>query len=132
MTLVEVSIAVIVLAIGAIAAIGAMTASSEVDEEMRERATALRAAVTRLEGVLGYDYNGDIQTLLNWVALPGNASFTVEGLTAPAPGGATPHGTVAVDATDPERILVTVTVAWSGRRGQRQLALPMTLTEVIP
>ncbi len=138
MTLVEVTIAVAVLGIGALVSLSVMGSTAQVDEEMRERATALRAALTRVETVMAYDYGDDIQDLIDYWTQPANASFTVEGLAPPAagvvdlPNEAPAHGSIAVDATDPQRILVTVSVAWSGRRGQRSLALPITLTEIEP
>jgi hypothetical protein len=106
-----------------------------VDEELRERAVAHRAAVSRMEEALGYDYQGNIQNLLTWIQQPANATFTVEGLAPPAASGGGPApapGTVAIDASDPLRVRITVTVSWSGRRGQRRLELPMTVTEVKP
>lgn len=138
MTLLELVIAVGVLSVGALATLGTMTTSAEVDEEMRERSIALRAAVSRLESIVAYDYDDDIQNLVTWAQLPANSSFTVDGLAPPEAAGGGPvlvanptHGTVTVDAADPDRIRFIVTVSWSGRRGQRTLSVPTTVTEVL-
>ena len=114
--------------------------TSEVDNELKERGIALRAAMSQMERILAYDYQGDVNNLVTWAATPSVASFTVDDLkpagsagaaSAGALGSSVGQGTVAVDTTDPDRISVTVTVAWQGRRGSaRTLTLPVTLSEL--
>lgn len=129
--------AMIVVSLGALTALSCLLTTNEVDVEVKERGIALRAAMSQMERVLSYDYQGDVQNLVTWATDPSIATFTVEdlkpagnaagmGLVAQANG----QGTVALDVTDPERILVTVTVNWQGRKGPRSLSLPVTVSEL--
>jgi len=138
--MVEVTVAMIVVTLGALTALSCMVTTSEVDNELKERGIALRAAMSQMERILAYDYQGDVNNLVTWAATPSVASFTVDDLkpagsavaaSAGALGSSVGQGTVAVDTTDPDRISVTVTVAWQGRRGSaRTLTLPVTLSEL--
>lgn len=134
MTLVEVMIACVVITTGVLAALGTLATSTNLDAELAERSTALRAASTKMEAVLAYDYGTSIQNLATYWALPANATFTVDRLPASADddGTTVPQGAVNVDATDPDRVAVTVTITWPARRGTRTLSLPAFLTEVVP
>lgn len=139
-TMVEVTVAMIVVSLGALAALSCMVTTSEVDIEVKERGIALRAAMSQMERVLAYDYLGNVNNLVTWASDPSVASFTVPdlkpaGAAMAGPLGAVPisavgQGTVAIDTTDVNRIRITVTVAWQGRKGARSLSLPVTLSEL--
>jgi type II secretory pathway pseudopilin PulG len=130
MSIVEALIAIAVLAVGAVSALTTMTGSRALDDEIRERSLAVRSAMTRMESVMGYDYDGDIDNLVNFWTQQPNAWFTVDGLAPPAGGGQ--GGAVAINTADPQRIVVTVTVNWTTRAGEaRTLALQHVMTEVI-
>jgi hypothetical protein len=123
-------IAVAVLAVGAFSALSTLTGSSALDEELKERSIALRAAMTRMESIVAYDYDDDIDNLVNYWTQQPNAAFTVEGLGTPGPN--VPHGSVAINSADPLRIVVTVTVNWWARGGQaKTLSLQHVMTEVV-
>jgi Tfp pilus assembly protein PilV len=134
MTILEVMIAMTVIAVGALSAVSTLTRSSALDSDLRERGVALRAAMSKMESVVAYDYNNQITNLVNYWTQAANSTFTVEGLANPvaANGASQPHGAIAFDTTDPQRIRVTVTVNWQTRQGQaRSFSLPRTLTEVV-
>ena len=65
MTLVEVMLAITVLAVGAFSALSTLTNAMALDEELKERATAMRAAMTKIESIVAYDYNDNINNLVN-------------------------------------------------------------------
>lgn len=130
MTLVEVMLAITVLAVGAFSALSTLTNAMALDEELKERATAMRAAMTKIESVVAYDYNNNINNLVTYWNQAANKDFVVEGLKLQ--NGAATQGSITIDSTDPARIRFTVTVRWETRSGaNRSLSLPITLTEVV-
>jgi prepilin-type N-terminal cleavage/methylation domain-containing protein len=130
MTLVEVMLAITVLAVGAFSALSTLTSAMALDEELKERGVAMRAAMTKIESIVAYDYNNNINNLVTYWNQGANNAFTVEGLKAQ--NGAPNHGGVTVDVSDPSRIRFTVTIRWQTRHNQaRTLSLPVTLTEVV-
>ncbi len=133
-TLVEAALALVVLTVATVSALGTLVASTSLDQELKERSIALRAAVSKMEAIVAYDYAGNIDSLINYWVQPSNATFTVAELRPQTDVGGTnlPQGVVTFDSTDHDRISVTVTIRWQGRRGPRSLTLPMTLTEVKP
>src|SRR4029079_522921 len=130
MTLVEVMLALTVLAIGAFSALSTLTRAMALDDDLKERATALRAAMSKIESIVAYDYNNNINNLVNYWQQNANKDFTVEGL---APQTGVPkQGGITWDTSDPARIVATVTIRWATRNGlARSLALRVTLTEVV-
>jgi hypothetical protein len=126
----------VLISIGALCTLSTMLTSSALDEELRERATALEAAAGVLEAIRCFDYGTDIQNLQNHWSDPANAVFEVPGLPprfAGSPGsGVTqlPQGAVQVDSSDPERIRFMVQVSWRARRGDRSITLSSVHTEV--
>jgi prepilin-type N-terminal cleavage/methylation domain-containing protein len=134
MTIVEVMIAMAVIAVGALSALSTLTGSSALDDELKERAVAVRAAMSKMESIAAYDYNNQITNLVNYWTATAQQTFSVEGLAAPVAqnGTALPHGSIAFNTADPNRIRVTVTVSWTTRQGQtKTLSLPRVFTEVI-
>jgi Tfp pilus assembly protein PilV len=131
MTIVEVTLAMTVITIGALSAISTLTQSSSLDGDLKERSIALRAAMSKVESIVAYDYNDKIINLVNYWQQPANSTFTVEGLAAPLVAGLpAPHGSITFDNSDPLRLGVTVTIEWRTRQGQpRTFTLPRTLTE---
>ena len=109
-------------------ALNVIVASTTSDEEVREEAAALRAGLSIMNEVSSYDYCDDIGNLVTYWQDPQNAAFDVEELTSV--DGQPARAAVVLDATDPLRIGVVVTVTWTGRRGARSFRLPMTLTEL--
>ncbi len=133
-TLVEVTIAIMVLTVATTSALSTLVASTVIDKELKERSVALRAAVSKMETVLAYDYAGNIDNLVSYWAQSSKATFAVAELrpTIGQTGQPDPQGSVAIDATDHNRIVITVTIRWLGTRGARTFALPMVVTEVKP
>jgi Tfp pilus assembly protein PilV len=130
LTIVEALIAVAVLAVGAFSTLTTLTSSSALDENLKERSLALRAVMSRMESVMAYDYDDDIDNLVNFWTQPANSTFAVEGLAGPAKN--VDGGSVAVNTADPERIVVTVRVDWTSRSGEaKSLAIQHVMTEVI-
>jgi prepilin-type N-terminal cleavage/methylation domain-containing protein len=128
-TVVESMIAISVLAIAAFSALTTLNRSTLLDENLRERSIALRAAMTRMESIAAYDYQDHIVNLTNYWSQAANSTFTVDGLRPPAAGS---QGTVTINNADPQRIVFTVTVSWRTRNGEnRSLSLPQTFTEII-
>jgi Tfp pilus assembly protein PilV len=129
-SIVEVMIAITVIAVGALTALSTLTGASALDEDIKERSVALRAALSKMESIAAYDYSDQITNLTtHWTTSP-NSTFAVEGLAAA--GGGAAQGTIAFDTTDALRIRATVTVNWVTRNGApRALSLPRTFTEVI-
>jgi prepilin-type N-terminal cleavage/methylation domain-containing protein len=134
MTIIETMIAMVVLSVGALSAISTLTKSTALDDDLKERSIALRAAMSKMESIVAYDYNDQIANLVAYWQLNANKDFTVDGLKPQtAPNGAVqPVGSIAFDNTDPQRIVATVTVNWVTRQGlARTLSLPRTVTEVV-
>lgn len=129
-TLIETMIAITVLAVAAFSALTTLTGSSKLDETLRERSIALRAAMTKMESIQAYDYADHITNLTSYWSQVANSTFTVEGLRNPAGNG--PHGSITFNTADPLRIKVTVTVSWRTRFGEaRTVSLPATMTEIV-
>lgn len=123
-----------VVAVGVLSALTSLTSSVALDEELAQRSVALRAAVSRMEAVLAYDYATGPEELVAYWSDPARSTFDVDGLRRPASedgGEPPPCGAVSFDATDPVRIGVTVTVSWRSRGGSRSLSLPTTITAVV-
>ena len=144
LSLVETVAAMAVLAIASLGAVSSLLMTAGVDEALRERTIALRAATSRMESILAYDYGDDINNLVTHLAQPEETFFQVAGLSSPeltdlslaaqakVPLGETPQsGQVEVDATDPQRIRATIRVNWRSRSGEaRSVNLPMTISAV--
>ncbi len=121
LSLVETMVAMAVLAMASLGAVSSLLMTAGVDEALRERTIALRAATSRMESILAYDYGDDINNLVTHLAQPKETFFQVAGLSSPeltdlslaaqakVPAGETPQsGLVDVDATDPQRIRATI------------------------
>jgi prepilin-type N-terminal cleavage/methylation domain-containing protein len=161
MTLFEIAVSMVILAIGASATLVTMTTTSGVDSSVNERAVALRAAHSQMERVRSFDYGSDIQNFIDYWSDPNRSTFAVDELRSPDPdavtkvlaGGesinlASPShnstnlaavtesspapGVILLDTSDPLRVKVEVTVVWRTRSGYESLSLPMTLTEIEP
>src|SRR5262245_20830028 len=134
MTIVEVMIAMAVIAVGALSALSTLTGSSALDDELKERAVAVRAAMSKMESIAAYDYNDQITNLVNYWSATAQKTFNVEGLAPPigANGIAKPNGLIEFNTADPMRIRATVTVSWLTRQGQaKSISLPRVFTEVV-
>jgi type II secretory pathway pseudopilin PulG len=130
MSLVEVMLALTVLTVGAFSALSTLTSAMALDEDLKERAIAMRAAMSKIESIVAYDYNNDINNLVNYWNQTANNSFEVEHLKAQ--NGFPQQGSITINTTDPDRIRLTVTIRWQTRQNQaRSLSLPIILTEVV-
>jgi Tfp pilus assembly protein PilV len=134
-SLVEVITACTVIVVGALAALGTLVSSVTLETELAQRAVALRAASTKMETILAYDYGDSISNLKTHWELQANQTFSIDGLptnVTDKTGATAPQGSITLDVTDPERTSIVVTVTWTARNGQRTLTLPTILTEVVP
>jgi len=128
MTLIEVLVATALIGIGTLSALTTMVGSAALDEELRERSAAVRAATSRMSEVLAYDYGDDLDVFVaHWTGAAA-ATFDVDGLEPLA--GQPSCGAVEVDDSDPERVIVTVAVRWRSRKGDRSFEMPMVVTEI--
>ena len=136
MTLIEVLVALTLVTFGTLAVFSGLLTTSVVDSELRDRGIALRAGLSQIERVLTFEHEGEMQNLLDAFHGGGQDVFSVPDLrptdAAAAAGANDAQGTIALDTTDPERVRVLVTVEWKTRQGERRLALPATMTEVVP
>ena len=145
-SLIEVLAALSFLAFGALVVMSTMAKASGVDAVNRDRAEAIRAGMMKMNEVISHDDGGDFQNFLDYWSDPVNASFEVDGLQAPSSMGeeyalASPAqgivesgaalGQVDVDTTDPNQVIVTVTVQWEGQLGSSAISLPYLMTEVV-
>ncbi len=131
-TLIEVLLSLTIMTAGALTLLSVMATTSENDEQNRQRATAVQAAYAQMEEVLAFDDDEDIDNFIAQWTNPANSTFTVGELQSPDVAGAPAPGTIVLDATDTERVLVTVTVRWQTRQGQaRTVSLPFTKTETL-
>ena len=82
---------------------------------------------------MAFDHQGSLGNLLEAFEDPEARTFAVSDLmptTAAAAGATEAQGSIALDATDPERVRILVTVEWRTRRGERRLQLPGMITEI--
>ena len=145
MGLVESVSALSILSFAALGVVSSMLSTAGVDEAMRERTVALRAATSRMEVILAHDYQNDITDLVAFLQQPDQALFEVEELSPPmlsvldpaaqamVPlGQAPPCGRTVVDDSDTQRVRITVTINWTSRTGEaRRLRVPTTVSAVI-
>lgn len=110
-TLLEVMIAMVVIAIALFAAISMIFHTSTAKETMREQEIAKEAASAKIEEIKAHAFDQIFSTY-------NGASFTVTGLNAPS-GAGKGLGSVAVDSTNPNLYEVTVTIRWRGVQGSR-------------
>lgn len=146
MGLVEVVSALAVLTLAALGVVSGLFNTAKVDESLRERNVAMRAATSQMELLLAYDYEGNIQNLVDFLAQPVQQTFQVESLKSPRAsaleqsmlalnpvGGNLKCGYVNVDASDLQRVRMNVSVHWTSRTGEdRRFTLPMTVSAVTP
>ena len=137
MALIESMLAMAVLSVAALAALGSMTQTSAYDDDVKERALALRAAQQALEEVTSYDWGTDFQNFIDHWSDESNTVFTVQGLEPPKAASTTYSaatadnpGKIVIDAADPTRIKIAVTIRWWSRGENRILQLPFTFGEV--
>lgn len=105
-TLIEVVIAMLVVFIAVIGLLAAYASSFELVETARNTTYALNEAQEKIEELRGYNFF-DIFTDY------ANTNFTVDGISA-----GNSNGLVEVDNTDPDLLVVTVTVCWRQRSGR--------------
>ena len=111
-TLLEVIIALGVIAISLFAALTMILHTSKTKDSMREQQIARETAAAKLEEIKAHPFN-----LIN--ATYSGATFPVSGLTDPTnvAGNFQGRGTVSVDASNPNLFEVQVTVTWRGQGG---------------
>ena len=145
LSLIEVLTAMAVLAISLMGSISSLLGMASLDDSLRFRTTAVRAAVSKMEVILAYDHDGDITNLVNWLGQPDQAIFSVDELPAPdtedldpaiqgmmAVGDDPECGNILLDATDDQRIRIAINVNWRSRSGEaRVFRLPMTISAVV-
>ena len=110
-TLLEVMIAMVVIAGALFAAISMIFHTSAAKETMREQEIAKEAASAKIEEIKAHAFDQIVSTY-------NGASFTVAGLSAPT-GVGKGLGSVAVDSTNANLYEVTVTIRWKGVQGTR-------------
>lgn len=121
-SLVEMLGAVTILAVALLGVISTIVTVMSLNEDTRGRTLALTSAQRMMEQVQS-NVHHEIPTLF---ASP-NDTFDVPGLT-PQDGSST-VGSIAVDATDAGLYVVTITVAWKGKTGNRSFSLARRLVD---
>ncbi len=110
-SLLEVMIALAVIAIALFAALSMIVQTASSKENMREQEIAKEAASAKIEEIKARTF-GEIYATYN------GAAFTVVGLNAPT-GTGRGLGSVAIDATNPNLFEITITIRWKGTQGAR-------------
>ncbi|HLF92658.1 MAG TPA: prepilin-type N-terminal cleavage/methylation domain-containing protein [Planctomycetota bacterium] len=110
-TLLEVMIALSVIAVALFAALSMILQTASSKESMREQEIAKEAASAKIEEIKARTF-AQIYSTYN------GAAFTVDGLNAPT-GTGRGLGAVAIDATNPNLYEITVTIRWKGTQGER-------------
>ena len=110
-TLLEVMIALAVIAVALFAALSMILQTASAKESMREQEIAKEAASAKLEEIKARTF-AQIYSTYN------GAAFTVAGLNAPT-GTGRGLGSVAIDSTNPNLYEITVTIRWKGTQGAR-------------
>ena len=145
LSLIEVITANSVLGLTLMGSISSLLGMASLDDTLRDHTAAVRAASSRMEAIMAFDYEGDITKLVDYLGQPDQAIFSVEKLNRPEvqslnptlvelmPLNAEPEcGGVIVDASDPQRVSVTVSVNYRSRSGKsRSFTLPMTVSSVV-
>lgn len=110
----EAMLAMTVLAMAALGAIGSMAQTMALEEDTRERVTAVHVAQRMIDEITSYEWVSSFQEVIDHWSDSSVAKFTVPELEAPhadSPGGAAPWGgMIDIDATDPLRVQFTVTI----------------------
>ncbi|MFT7619994.1 MAG: type II secretory pathway component PulJ [Planctomycetota bacterium] len=127
-TIVEVVMALSLMAVGMLSLLGTMSSAGQADEAVRKRSLAFDAAHGIIQGVIADSQERGIEDFVNWWGDPANQTFTVEGLENPLVDDVDALAIVTIDATDPERVAVQVLVSWSDAGRTEQLIIPYTLT----
>ena len=144
LSLVEVVSAMAVMSLASLGVTTSLLTTAGVDEALRERTTALRAATSQMEAIMAFDYGNDLNNLATHIRLPATQAFDIEGLDSPKRstltaealvlnpvGQPAKQGFISVDTTDPFKLEITVNVDWTSRSGEtRRLRLPMTIAAV--
>jgi len=142
--MVEVITAIAVLSIVSLGTVSSILSTARVDESLRERMTALRAASSRMEAILAFDYATDIGNLVTHLQQPAESSFAIDALAPPkitdlnaavqalVPLGQAPTcGHVEVISADAYEVQLSVSVSWTSRGGKPcNLNLPMTVSKM--
>lgn len=122
-TLLEIALSVSLLIVLAAGVIAFFAISAKMQNTSREREVARVAAASKLEEIVAWlEYD----TLA--LAFSGT-TFPAGPLTSPGGG---PPGTVTIDSANPDLLLVTVTVNWTGAGGEDVLELSTTIANPDP
>lgn len=120
LTLVELVIALAVIALALLQAVQVMIHTSVMKQATREYTVAREAAMSKLEEIKTYPQNNDWAGVAMFNSPPKN-SFTVAGLNSGV-------GSIVIDTTNPNLYRVTVTVSWQGVKGPASYTTSVMLT----
>lgn len=125
-TLLEVSIAIVILAVGIMATVMVIITSTLQREVSREMDLAKNAATAKLQEIRAYDFD----SVHDYYHLGAGNTFTVDGLLPQKDaGGELPIGSVSVDDTNTELLDITVTIRWlSVTQAEPELEMHTMLT----
>ncbi len=122
-TLLEIAFSVALLVVLASSVIAFFGLSENMQSTSRAREIARVAAVSKMEEIMAWlDYD----TL---AAAFADTSFTAWPLIGPGEGA---PGSVSVDSTNPDLLLVTITVDWEGSVGDDGLEVSTTIANPTP
>ncbi|MCA9322756.1 MAG: prepilin-type N-terminal cleavage/methylation domain-containing protein [Planctomycetes bacterium] len=130
LSLIEVTIALSISAVGALALFATMGTASHADSGAKRRSVALHAAHTIIQDVAA---DADTMTFNDFLTQwndPANQVYQIEGLENPNAPGGNALAVVAIDQADPNRIGVSVTISWLDHGRTEQFVLPYTITEI--
>jgi type II secretory pathway pseudopilin PulG len=117
-TLVEVVVAIMIVAVAALLVAGSVSASVASNAFAREHGVALEAARTQLESLTSQPLQV-VFSLPNLLLFSGS-TFPVDGLSGPNGGNA---GSIRIDPSGAPVVTIEVTVSWVGSLGPDQVSL---------
>lgn len=120
LTLVELVIALAVIALTLLQAIQVMVHTSVMKQATREFTVAREAAMSKLEEIKTYPQNNNWAGVATFNVAPKN-SFTVAGLNSGL-------GSIVIDTSNQNLYQVTVTVTWRGVKGPANYTTSVMLT----
>ena len=130
-SIIEVTIAMSVVAVGALVLLAVLGTANRADDGSRRRSLALKSGNAIMQDVLADAAKDDFDDFLEEWGDPANQAFRLTDLRDPQQADGLARAIVAIDSTDPLRVGVTVTVDWEHRGRREQLVIPYTLTELV-
>lgn len=130
-SIVEVVMALALLAVGTLSLLGTMSSAGQADEAVRKRSIAFGSAHGVLQEVIADSRVKDFDDFVAWWSDAANQTFSVQGLSNPLVAGVDALAVVTIDAADVERVALTVSVSWLDGRRTETLTIPYTLTGLV-